>query len=90
MIAISGFLSKNTDKKDEWDRFIKYVDDQSLCSNVMALNWEAKSVGEIWKDNKDTLKSKIFSGGMQALATRSLSGIASSGMMAAKSVYDGV
>jgi len=63
VIAISGFLSKNTDKKDEWDRFIKYVDDQSLCSNVMALNWEAKSVGEIWKDNKDTLKSKIFSGG---------------------------
>ena len=90
IIAISGFLSKNSDKKDEWDKFIKYVDEQSLSSNVMALNWEAKSVKEIWSENKETLKSKVWSGGLQALATKSLSGVAQSGLMAAKNIYDGV
>ena len=90
VIAISGFMSKNTDKNKEWLQLTNYFSQERLYSNTFALNWEAKSIKEIWKEQgKNFAKGMVSGGGIGMIAAKKMTGAgaALAGLTAASKVY---
>jgi len=90
VIAISGFMSHNSDKTQEWGDFTQYFMEQRQHSNVYALNWEAKSVSDIWNEKGSNIAKSVFGGGAAVLAAKAAgAGAAMTGIVAATQVYSG-
>ena len=73
VIAISGFMSKNSDKSEEWKEFTDYFVKQKLFSNTYALNWEAKNPDEIWEEKGKDMAVSAITGGLALLAAAKVS-----------------
>ena len=86
VIAISGFMSKNSDKSEEWKEFTDYFVQQKLYSNTYALNWEAKNPDEIWEEKGKDMAVSALTGGLALLAAAKVSKtqLAAAGFNAAK------
>jgi len=90
VIAISGFMSHDNDKLEEWGGFMQYFIDERQQSNVYAYNWEAKSVKDIWKEKGDNVTKSMFGGGAAMVAAKVAGvGVAVAGAVGAVNLYSG-
>ena len=64
--------------------------EQRQHSNVYALNWEAKSVADIWQEKGSNIAKSVIGGGAAVLAAKAAgAGAAMTGLVAATQVYSG-
>lgn len=72
VIVISGFMSKDSDKDEEWVQFTRYFETFGLHANTYALNWDANNPTELYKNKGKEVIENIL-------------GTAANALMAAKS-----
>lgn len=94
VIAISGFMSKDSDKNKEWKQFNNYFVDNGIHANTYALNWDASNPTEIYKNQgKQAIESLIGTATntfMAAKASGSKMGMAAAGYAALKQISNTV
>lgn len=72
VIVISGFMSKDSDKDEEWVQFTRYFETFGLHANTYALNWDANNPTELYKNKgKEALENIIGSAANALMAAKS-------------------
>lgn len=91
VVAISGFMSKNSDKTKEWQVFTEYLAKRGNTATVFALNWDARNPNEIWKEKGQDLVKGILGAGVGLFSSgMSKADKISKGFIAAKGLLEGV